>query len=145
MEDLASRGAQQVFNDHLDLAQQGRVEEDITRNVSESCVVLTNRGTFRGCEGVRQLAGMLQREIPDAEYRYSNRLVNSRFAFLEWTADCGAVAVYDGADSFIIENGKIVAQITHHSLHTEFMRPESAHRSLGIVATNRSSRTKEDH
>lgn len=82
MEGLESRSAQEVFDDHLDLAQQGRFEEDISRNCSEGIVVLTNRGTFYGHKGVRQLAGMLQREIPDADYRYINRLVDagSRFS-----------------------------------------------------------------
>jgi hypothetical protein len=31
------------------------VEEDIRRNVSEDIVILINRGTFRGHEGVREL------------------------------------------------------------------------------------------
>lgn len=83
MEDLASRSAQEVFDDHLNLAQQGRFEEDIERNCSKNCIVLTNRGIYRGHDGIRQLAAMLQREIPDAEYNYINRLVDGRFAFLE--------------------------------------------------------------
>ncbi len=116
MEDLASRSAQEVFDDHLDLAQQGRFEEDFARNCSKDIIVLTNRGTFHGHQGVRKLAEMLEREIPKAEYDYINRLVEGRFALLEWTADCGAVAVHDGADSFVIENGKIVAQTIHYTL-----------------------------
>ena len=116
MEDLVSRTTQQVFDDHLELAQQGRSDEDIARNYTEDCVVLTNRGAFRGHDGLRQLARMLQQEVPDAEYRYINRLVEGRFALLEWTADCGAVAVHDGADSFVIEDGKVVAQTIHYTL-----------------------------
>lgn len=116
MDEPAHRSTHEVFEDHLDLAQQGRFEEDIARNFSEDCVVLTNRGVFHGHEGLRQLAGMLQNEIPDAEYGYINRLVEGRFALLEWTADCGAVAVHDGADSFVIEDGKVVAQTIHYTL-----------------------------
>lgn len=116
MEELAFRSAQELFDDHLDLAQQGRFEDDIARNCSESIVVLTNRGTFHGHDGVRALVDMLERELPNAEYDYINRLVEDRFALLEWTADCGAVAVHDGADSFVIEDGKIVAQTIHYTL-----------------------------
>ena len=97
MPNLASRSTREVFDDHLKLAQQGRFDEDITRNFSEDCVVLTSRGTFRGHDGLRQLAAMLQQEIPGAEYGYIGRLVEGRFALLEWTADYGAVAVHDGA------------------------------------------------
>ena len=116
MPNLASRSTREVFDDHLKLAQEGQFEEDITRNFSEDCVVLTTRGTFRGHDGLRQLATMLEQEIPGAEYGYIGRLVEGRFALLEWTADCGAVAVHDGADSFVVENGKVVAQTIHYTL-----------------------------
>jgi hypothetical protein len=62
MPNLASRSTREVFDDHLKLAQEGRFEEDITRNFSEDCVVLTNRGTFRGHDGLRQLAAMWSRK-----------------------------------------------------------------------------------
>ncbi|WP_417818989.1 nuclear transport factor 2 family protein [Tritonibacter scottomollicae] len=116
MDDLTNRSTREVFEDHLQLAQEGSFEEDIKRNFSKECVVLTNRGAFCGHDGLRQLADMLQREIPDAAYGYINRLVEDRFALLEWTADCGTVAVYDGADSFVVENGKVVAQTIHYTL-----------------------------
>ena len=116
MPNLASRSTREVFDDHLKLAQQGRFDEDITRNFSEDCVVLTHRGTFRGHDGLCQLAAMLEQEIPGAEYGYINCLVEGRFALLEWTADCGAVAVHDGADSFVVENGKVIAQTIHYTL-----------------------------
>ena len=63
MEDLSSRTAQEVLDDHLNLAedwgaQEGAeriaeedkeraFEEDIRRNVSEDIVILINRGTFQ--------------------------------------------------------------------------------------------------
>lgn len=115
-DDLSSRSAREVFDDHLDLAQQGCFEEDIQRNFHEDCIVLTNRGKFHGHDGLRQLAAMLQEEIPDAEYVYVNRMVENRFALIEWTADGGDVAVHDGADSFVIENGKVVCQTIHYTL-----------------------------
>ena len=56
MEDLSSRTAQEVLDDHLNLAENwgGEVgferglEEDLRRNTSEDIVILINRGTFRG-------------------------------------------------------------------------------------------------
>lgn len=35
MDDLASHSTREVFEDHLELAQQGRFEQDISRNFSE--------------------------------------------------------------------------------------------------------------
>jgi hypothetical protein len=39
--------------------------EDLRRNVSENVVILINRGTFHGYEGVRDLARMLAEELPE--------------------------------------------------------------------------------
>lgn len=73
MEDLSKRSAQEVLDDHLGIANRWRpdedieriVEEDLRRNVAEDCVILFNRGTFRGHQGVRQLAQMLGEELPE--------------------------------------------------------------------------------
>ena len=125
MEDLSSRTAQEVLDDHLNLDEhfgaqedwQRIVEEDIHRNVSEEIVILINRGTFRGHEGVRQLAHMLGEELPEhRSFEYTYRAVEGRIAFLEWAYEDENVRVRDGADSYLIENGKIVAQTIHYTV-----------------------------
>ena len=81
MEDLSSRTAQEVLDDHLNLAedwgaQEGAehiaeedieraFEEDIRRNVSEDIVILINRGTFRGHEGSGSWHGCCLRNCPN--------------------------------------------------------------------------------
>jgi hypothetical protein len=71
VEDLSRRTAREVLDDHLNLANDwvdkslDRIlAEDLERNVAEDIVILINRGTFRGHEGVRQLAQMLSEELP---------------------------------------------------------------------------------
>jgi hypothetical protein len=44
------------------------------------------------------------------------RLVAGRMAFLEWTVDSGPFRVPDGADSYLIEDGKIQARTIHDTL-----------------------------
>ena len=93
------------------------LEEDIRRNVSEDIVILINRGTFHGHEGVRQLARMLGEELPEhRSFEYTYRAVEGRMAFLEWAYEDDKVMVRDGADSYLIENGKIVAQTIHYTV-----------------------------
>jgi SnoaL-like protein len=121
MEDLSSRTAQEVLDDHLNLAEnwggEGGFEEDIQRNVSEEIVILINRGTFHGHEGVRQLAQMLAEELPEhRSFEYTYRAVEGRMAFLEWAYEDDNVRVRDGADSYLIEGGKIVAQTIHYTV-----------------------------
>jgi hypothetical protein len=120
MEDLSARTAQEVLDDHLKLDEhfgedwQRIVDEDIRRNVSEDIVVLINRGTFRGHEGVRELARMLGEELPEHRvFEYTYIAVEGRMAFLEWAYEDASVRVRDGADSYLIEGGKIVAQTIH--------------------------------
>ena len=124
MENLGSRTAQEVLDDHLNLAENwGEVgferglEEDLHRNTSEDIVILINRGTFRGHEGVRQLAHMLGEELPEQRsFEYTYRAVEGRMAFLEWAYEDEDVRVRDGADSYLIEGGKIVAQTIHYTV-----------------------------
>jgi hypothetical protein len=83
--------------------------------VSPDIVVLERRGIFRGRDGVREHARLLEEELPQAPYVYTNRLVKGRVAFLEWTAQAEHTRVRDGADSFVIEDGWIVAQTIHYT------------------------------
>ena len=125
MEDLSSRTAQEVLDDHLNLAEnwggeggfECGLEEDLRRNTSEDVVVLINRGTFHGHEGVRQLAHTLGEELSERRsFEYTYRAVEGRMAFLEWAYEDDNVRVRDGADSYLIENGKIVAQTIHYTV-----------------------------
>ena len=113
---LRRRSAAEVFEDHLRLAVEHRFSEDIERNVSPDVVIMDRRGIFRGRNGARELARLLEQELPNAPYLYTNRLVEGRVAFLEWTAEAEHARVRDGADSFVIEDGWIVAQTIHYTV-----------------------------
>ena len=114
--ELRCRSAAEVFDDHLRLAAEHRFQQDIERNVSPDIVILERRGIFRGREGANELARLLEEELPNAPYVYTNRLVEGRLAFLEWTSEAKHTRVRDGADSFVIENGWIVAQTIHYTV-----------------------------
>ena len=121
---LSGRSARDVLDDHLNLANDwvdtpldGVMEHDLRRNVSEDIVVLLNRGTFRGHDGVRQLAEMLAEELPEHEaFEYTYVAADGRMGLLEWTYTDATVTVRDGVDSYLIEDGKIVAQTIHYTL-----------------------------
>ena len=74
------------------------------------------RGSLADRAGVRELVRLLEEELPNAPYTYTNRLVADRMAFLEWTAEAERTRVRDGADSFLIEDGWIVAQTIHYTV-----------------------------
>jgi hypothetical protein len=119
VDDLRLRSAAEVFEEHLRLANDHQFEQDIERNVSPDIVILERRGIFRGREGARELASLLEKELPRAPYFYTNRLIEGRVAFLEWTSEAEHTRVRDGADSFVIENGWIVAQTIHYTVEAK--------------------------
>jgi hypothetical protein len=117
--DLAARSTQEVYEDHLRLADEGDIEGDLARNVAEDVVMLTGRGVFRGHDGVRELARQLMEEIPSGRWTYVTRLFEGPMAFLEWTVDEGPFRIRDGADSYLVENGKIRMQTIHYTVEDD--------------------------
>jgi hypothetical protein len=123
------RSARDVLEDHLRLRQPGlaKVEKAISRNFAEDVVLLTGYGVFRGHEGVRRSAHVLYGRLPCVRYRYATTLVDGEMAFLEWTARCATARVEDGADSFLIRDGRIVVQTIHYTV-CELQKPEQPRR-----------------
>jgi hypothetical protein len=125
VEELSKRSAREVLDDHLGIANRWGpdqdleeiVAEDLRRNVSEQIVILMNRGTFHGHDGVMQLAEMLGEELPERRaFEYTYVAAEDKMAFLEWAYEDAHVTVSDGADSYLIEEGKIVAQTIHYTV-----------------------------
>ncbi len=116
MENASTRSAQEVFDDHLHQSKYGTMEDEFDRNYAEDVVLLTSHGIYRGYEGLRQLAQRLREELPDATFEYRTALIEGEVAFLEWTARSANARIDDGADSYIIRDGRIVAQTIHYTI-----------------------------
>ncbi|HYG83414.1 MAG TPA: nuclear transport factor 2 family protein [Verrucomicrobiae bacterium] len=111
-----ARTTTEVFEDHLQKRLHGDIEGDVTQNYAKDVVFLTGTGAFHGHEGVRQSAQQLAAIVGEqATFEYRHTLVDGPYAFLEWTATSGKKTVLDGADSFVIHDGKIVFQSIHYS------------------------------
>lgn len=116
-EDLTARTTREVLEDHFRLAAEpDGFEADLARNVADDVVVLTGRGVFRVIPGVRELARQLRSEIPSGRWTYVNRLFEGRMGFLEWTVDDGPFRIRDGADSYLVEDGRIRMQTIHYTV-----------------------------
>jgi ketosteroid isomerase-like protein len=116
MSQASTRSAKEVLDDHLRESREGSVEADLARNYAEDVVVLSGRGIHRGHDGLRQLAEMLRKELPDSTFEYRTYLVEEEVGFLEWSGRSENAYVDDGADSYVIRDGKIVAQIIHYTV-----------------------------
>ena len=111
------RTAREVLDDHLQLALSWDFETDLQRNFADDVVLLTGYGLYRGWDGVRQKARLLAEQLPNGRWTYRTVMCEGEMGFLEWTAtaDNGA-RVEDGADSYLIRDGRIRAMTIHYTV-----------------------------
>lgn len=108
---------EEVFKAHLSNRLEGKVEKDIEENFSNDIVILSRYGVFNGHEGVRKSSSKLTNQLgDDAVFKYTKKITEGDFAFLEWTGESDKKEVKDGADSFYIKDGKIVFQSIHYTV-----------------------------
>jgi hypothetical protein len=107
----------QVLDNHLRCRQAGDVEVDIQQNYHARVRLLSTEGVHHGHDGVRYLAGILRSYLPDGDYHYGQVLTDGEVGMLTWSGRCVRTdtAVHDGADSYVIRDGLIVAQTIHYA------------------------------
>lgn len=110
------RTKEEVLKNHLELSKKGSIEDDLQKNFSKSLILLTTDGIYKGHAGLKELNKMLIRDFPEAEFNYTNFLFEDEIAFLEWTANSDNSQIDDGADSYIVRNGLIIAQTIHYTI-----------------------------
>jgi hypothetical protein len=111
-----TRQAREALEDHLRLRSLGDLETDLERNYAADVIVLCELGALKGRAAIRRSACRLGLQLPDAEFQFPTRLVEGEHAFLVWTARSQRFEVEDGADSFVIRDGRIVAQTIFYRL-----------------------------
>ena len=111
-----TRQAREVVDDHLRLRSQGELGTDLERNYADDVVVLCELGAPRGRDAIRRSACHLGLQLPDAELQFPTKLVEGEHAFLVWKARSQRFEVDDGADSFVIRGGRILAQTIFYRL-----------------------------
>jgi hypothetical protein len=116
---LMARSTAEVLDDHLARAGREDVEGDIENNFAPDCVLLTSFGRFEGHNGVRAAAALLEEQVPEAKYLYTQRAVHGEIAFLEWTAVGRGAVVGDGADTFLIRDDRIRVATIHYTVEPE--------------------------
>jgi hypothetical protein len=111
------RSAREVLDDHLRLAAEWNFKTDLARNFSEDVVLLTGYGVFRGIEGVREKVRLLAEQLPGGRWTYRTVMAEGELGFLEWSAEAdNGARVEDGADSYLIRDGRIHAMTIHYTV-----------------------------
>jgi hypothetical protein len=119
--DGSSRRVEEVIRAHLSYRETGELERDLAENYAEDVILLSAEGVNRGHDGVPRLAEILGSYAGRGAFIYRQVLVEEDFAMLQWSGRGDRVDIHDGADSYVVRNGLIVAQGIHYST-----RPKAA-------------------
>jgi len=100
-----------VLKHHLETFDQGDVN-GILSDYAPDVVLFTKEGAIKGVDALRPVFEQLIEEFgkPGATFNLQQQLVEGDYAYILWTAET-ADNIYELAtDTFVIRNGKIVAQ-----------------------------------
>lgn len=114
------RSTREVIEAHLRCREEGDLEGDLRRNYAPGVLLMSAEGIHRGHDGVRKLAEILHSYAPDHNYIYGRLLAEGELAQLTWHTDGEDVEVHDGADTFVVREGRIAAQTIHYSTRPSF-------------------------
>jgi hypothetical protein len=112
---VVSRSTQDVFQSHLRLRSAHAVEEDLSENYADDVVLLCEFGVLHGRDAIRRSADRLAWQVKNAKFEYVTQFVSGEYAFLRWRATSPDMRIEEGADSFVIRNGRIVMQSVYYS------------------------------
>lgn len=102
---------QEVLDHHLECFASGDLEGILSDYTAES-IMFTPKGKMKGVDAIKPMfeAMFVEFAKPGASFEMQEMSVEGDYAYIFWTAE-SADKVYEvGTDTFVIQNGKIVAQ-----------------------------------
>jgi len=105
------RTTHDVLESHLARRAAGDLDGDLAENYAENVVLLSwGEGVHHGKDGVRLLAGILGTYVSAGTYSYDRLVIDAAYGMLRWRAHDGDTTITNGVDSYVVQNGLIVAQ-----------------------------------
>ena len=89
---------------------------DLDQNYASDVILLCDRGAFKGRDAVRKSGDDLTAQLPDGRFEHVAKYVTGEYAYLKWTANSATNRIEDGADTFVIRNGRIIMQSIFYRL-----------------------------
>jgi len=105
------RTTKEIIENHLKAFGEGNLQ-GILADYAPEVVFFTQGGPLRGTEAIRPLfQGMIAEFAkPGASFTLAQQVVEGNYAYILWSAET-ADNVYElGTDTFVVREGKIVAQ-----------------------------------
>ena len=101
----------EVLDNHLKCFGEGDLK-GILSDYAPGAVLFTSAGPLRGADAIRPLFQALIAEFgkPGAAFRMKQQSVEGDYAYILWTAETADNLYEVGTDTFVVRDGKIVAQ-----------------------------------
>jgi ketosteroid isomerase-like protein len=100
---------QEVLDHHLAAFGAGDADE-IAKDYTADSVLINQQGVFVGHEAIREgFARVFAGPFAPGTYEFTMDMVSveGETAFIAWHAECAAIDIVFGTDTFVIRNGKI--------------------------------------
>jgi ketosteroid isomerase-like protein len=101
----------EVLDNHLKCFGEGDLK-GILSDYAPGAVLFTSAGPLRGADAMRPLFQALIAEFgkPGAAFRMKQQSVEGDYAYILWAAETADNVYEVGTDTFVVRDGKIVAQ-----------------------------------
>ena len=102
---------QNVLNHHTKALRDGDLDA-VLADYALNAVFFTNQGAFKGLDAIKPVFAAIISEFrkPETKVNRTRQLIDGDYAYILWTAET-ADNVYEMAtDTFVVRDGKIVAQ-----------------------------------
>ena len=106
-----SKRVKDVLDHHLKCFGEGNLK-GILSDYAPGAVLFTSEGALKGADAIRPLFQAMITEFgkPGAAFSMKQQFVEGEYAYILWSAET-ADNVYElGTDTFVVRDGKIVAQ-----------------------------------
>jgi ketosteroid isomerase-like protein len=100
-----------VLQNHMEAFGKGDVDR-VLSDYAPDAVLFTNDGTLKGVDALRPLFERLTGEFgkPGGTFNMHREVIEGDYAYILWTAETADNVYEIATDTFVIRNGKIVAQ-----------------------------------
>lgn len=92
------------------------LDGDLEQNYAPDVVVFSREGVRVGHPAIRETAAILATYVDAEHYEIVQLDRHGPMAYLRWRAHGEAGVAHDGVDTFVVEEGMIVAQTIHYSI-----------------------------
>lgn len=106
--------------DHHIEAWQARDVDAIVADYTEDAIFIINNQVFEGKEAIRSVFLQLFQLFDEGSNRIDTPTLRGRFVFITWHFTPTNAEEFFGTDTFVIENGKIVAQTIASPLYDTY-------------------------